>query len=591
MLVIFKIGKLRTGYLAVSFALLLFAAAFEGFSFGLIVPFLKQAAGMGFYEGWRTLPVAGPVLKFLHFERLAGRFGWLLLIIVMAVFVRQAATYASQALYGFVTLSLEKELRITGYKKLLRYGCSFFDTTSKGKIHNVLMRFTQEVSLFLGALFFTWQNIFFSIVYIFVLYQVSPQLCLISFIVAPLFYLSLRGFIRMVHRLYRDILKNEQAGHALSLDVFSNIKLIKALGREPLEAEAFEKLERMRARDRVLANTVQCLTGTLHEVLMALGIAVMIWISFTYYFKNDPAFLIKLIVSLMLFRRALSTVNSLIGNTPLVLKHYPFVNELQRMFDEKDKDIVSQGRISLRSIERGIEYDRVSMRYAGAEILKETTCVLPAGRFTAIVGASGAGKTTLVELLPRFYEFQKGDIRIDGTSIRDYDLASLRGKMGFVSQETLVLNDSILNNILFARPESSRQEVLEAARKAYVLEFADRLEQGIDTTVGDRGVKLSGGELQRLSIARVILRNPMILILDEATSALDSVSEQLIQEALDHLAQGRTTIAIAHRLSTIRNADWILVMDQGRIAEQGKLEDLLNQKGLFYRYWQAQHFE
>ncbi len=590
LMALFRLGKLKVHYLALSFVLLMIAAVFEGFSFGLLAPFLKQAAGMGAYEGWRSIPVVGRILQDMHFEQLSGRIDWLLLVIVLAVVVRQAATYISQILYSVVTHTLEAELRITGYKKILFYGCLFFDSVKKGEIHNILMRFTLAVASLLTALFSTWQNIFFSSVYVLVLWQVSPQLCLLSFLLAPVFYLSSHHILRLIQRLYRQILRSEQASHGLSLDIFSNIKLIKALGREAMEGRNFEQIERGRVKDNILAHGFQYLIPPVQEILMTAGLALIIWISFTHYFKNDPAFLIKLIVSLLLFRRALQSVNALISNAPDILKHYPFVGELNHMLNESGKGVLRSGTSVLQPLRQGIEYRNLIMGYGDVTVLKDISCFIPAGSFTAIVGASGAGKTTFVELLPRFYEFQHGDILIDGVSVRDYDLASLRAGIGFVSQETLVLNDTLYNNILFANPEASRQNVLEAARRAHVLEFVENLEHGIDSIIGDRGVKLSGGELQRLSIARVMLRKPLILILDEATSALDSVSERFVQESFKELSKSCTTLAIAHRLATVRHADLIIVINQGVIVEQGKLEDLLSQKGLFYRYWEAQRF-
>lgn len=589
LLALFKLGRLKTCYLFISFCLLLIAAAFEGFSLGLLVPFLKQAAGMGNYDGWKTIPLMGTLLKQLQFEKLLHRIDLILILLVLVVFIRQVATYMSQVLYGFVTYSLEERLRVLGYQKLLSYGCSFFDAQKKGEIHNVLMRFTQQVAYLLSALFSIWYSIFFACVYIVVLWKVSPQLCLISFVLGPFFYLFTHNLLHVIQRLYRQILKNEQSGHGLSLDIFSNIKLVKALGREEIEAKTFARFERSRAKDSILAHNIQGVISPLQEVLMTAGLALIIWISFNYYFKNDPTFLIKMIVSLLLFRRALQSFNGLISSAPEILKHYPYVGALNRLLDESDKHVVRYGTKRLAAIKQGIEYRNVSMGYGDSVTLKNISCFISAGSFTAIVGASGAGKTTLVELLLRFYEYQAGDILVDGISVRDYDIVSLRRSIGFVSQETLVLNDTLYNNIIFSRPEATRAEVLTAARKAHVLEFVENLEKGLDTIIGDRGIKLSGGELQRLSIARVMLQKPFTLVLDEATSALDSISEQYIQKSLTELSSGCTTLAIAHRLSTIKNAEKIIVLEQGSIQEMGGYLELLSKQGGFFRrYWEAQ---
>lgn len=586
------LGQLRVDLMLVSFILLLIAAMFEGFSFGLLVPFLKQAAGMGAYEGWKNIPLLGEALKRLHFETIAHRIDLILCIIVFSVILRQVTSYVSQVLFYSATSMFEAKLRIAGYQKLLNYGCSFFDNTKKGEIHNTLMRFTQEVAELMRQLFGLCHNLFFLVMYLFVLINVSIPLSLTAIAIAPLTYGLLRPIFNIIHGLYKKILQREQKSHGLSFDVFSNIKLVKAMGREVDEANLFKEQESDRARDSIQAYSLYLLTGPLQEVLMTMGIAGIIWVSFNWFFKDDPGFLIKLIVSLLLFRRVLGSLNSFLSSYPQLIRRLPFVREYRELVEPSNKMIVSSGIKPFESIKKGIEYRNVSMGYSATQpVLKDISFYVPVGSFTAIVGASGTGKSTLVELLPRFYEYQAGTILIDDTPIQDFSLESLRQAIGFVSQDTLVLNNTIYNNILYAKRDATKEEVMMAAKMAKVADFTKNLPDGLLTHIGDKGVKLSGGELQRLSIARIILRKPRILILDEATSALDSVSEQMIQEALNDLTQGRTTIAIAHRLSTIRHADQILVMSQGQIAESGTLDELLIRKGLFYQYWQAQQHE
>lgn len=585
-------GGLRVDLMILSFILLLIAALFEGFSFGLLVPFLKQAAGMGAYEGWKNIPVVGDVLKHLHFDRISHRIDLILGIIVAAVLIRQVTSYISQVLFFSATLMYEAKLRIAGYERLLNYGCLFFDNIKKGELHNTLMRFTQEISEMMRQIFGLCQNAFFSVMYIIVLFNVSLPLSLTALAIAPFFYLLLKSLFKLIHHLYNKILQQEQKSHGLSFDVFSNIKLVKAMGREIFEADVFRGQERGRARDSVLAYSLWLLIGPLQEILMTAGIATMVWIAFNYFFKDDPSFLIKLIVSLLLFRRTVGAMNSVFSNYPQVVRRFPFVREYRELMEPSDKGMIISGSRDLATLHKGIEYRKVGMGYANNDrVLKNVSCFIPAGSFTAIVGPSGAGKSTFAELLPRFYEHQEGAVLIDDVFIRDYDIHKLRAAIGFVSQDTLVLNDTIFNNILYAKPDASQEDVHLAAEKSKVADFTRNLPEGLNTVIGDKGVKLSGGELQRLSIARVMLRKPKILILDEATSALDSVSEKIIQEALDELSQGRTTIAIAHRLSTIRHADQILVMKDGAIVESGKLDELLSCQGVFAQYWQAQQFQ
>ena len=236
-----------------------------------------------------------------------------------------------------------------------------------------------------------------------------------------------------------------------------------------------------------------------------------------------------------------------------------------------------------------MRFEGVSFAYQAARpILHEISFEIPAGHKIAVVGASGAGKSTLARLLFRFFDVEKGRITIDGQDIRTVTQDSLRAAMGVVPQDTVLFNDTLYSNLAYGRPEASREEVLEAIRMAHLERFVESLPDGLDTRVGERGLKLSGGEKQRVAIARVILKNPPILILDEATSSLDSVSEQAILDALNEVSQRRTTLVIAHRLSTVRDADTILVMDAGRIAERGSHQELLAAGGRYAELWNQQ---
>jgi len=249
------------------------------------------------------------------------------------------------------------------------------------------------------------------------------------------------------------------------------------------------------------------------------------------------------------------------------------------------------GATELASFAREVRFDRVSFRYEEAWILREVEVVARAGETVAFVGPSGAGKTTLVHLIPRFYEVESGAITIDGTDIRDVTLRSLRGQIALVGQDTFLFNTTVRDNIAYGRPGASETEVVAAAQAANAHTFVEALPEGYDTVVGEQGVRLSGGQKQRLSIARAILKDAPILILDEATSSLDTESESLVQEALTHLMEGRTTFVIAHRLSTVQSADRIYVLEAGRIVEAGSHAELLERGGLYHRLYDIQFGE
>lgn len=254
-----------------------------------------------------------------------------------------------------------------------------------------------------------------------------------------------------------------------------------------------------------------------------------------------------------------------------------------------DKPYFEDGRRAFTGLQRSIDLETVDFSYnPGEPVLSEITLSIKRGEMTALVGASGAGKTTLADLLPRFYDPTQGRILVDGIDLREFKINSLRRRMAVVSQDTFIFHTTVKENIVYGVESANDTDVYEAARMANALDFILALPQGFDTILGDRGVRLSGGQRQRIAIARALLRNPEILILDEATSALDSVTERLIQESLERLSAGRTVVAIAHRLSTIANADKVVVMEQGRIVEQGSYQDLLEDRGKLWKYHQMQ---
>jgi subfamily B ATP-binding cassette protein MsbA len=237
--------------------------------------------------------------------------------------------------------------------------------------------------------------------------------------------------------------------------------------------------------------------------------------------------------------------------------------------------------IQKKAFDESIVYDQVTFRYGQEDVLRQVSFEIRKGQTVALVGPSGSGKSTLIDLLLRFYEVNDGEIWVDGRNIKQYDLQDLRRLVGYVSQEPILFNDSIYNNIALGVEEATREQVMEAARVANAHEFIMRTESGYETNIGDRGSKLSGGQRQRLSIARAVLSNPPILLLDEATSALDTESEKLVQEALEHLMQNRTSIVIAHRLSTVKNADVIMVLQNGVLEEKGRHEELIKKGGVY----------
>ncbi len=266
------------------------------------------------------------------------------------------------------------------------------------------------------------------------------------------------------------------------------------------------------------------------------------------------------------------------------------LSNVRELLRTDNKTYFQDGKVQFSELKRAIDLVAVDFGYDPKElVLHNISITIKRGEMTALVGSSGAGKSTLADLIPRFYDPTQGQILIDGVDLREFEINSVRRKLAVVSQDTFIFNTSVRNNIAYAIEEADEAAVYEAARLANALEFILEMPEGFDTQLGDRGVRLSGGQRQRIAIARALLRNPDILILDEATSALDSVSERLIQESLEKLSVGRTVIAIAHRLSTIVRADKVVVLEKGRVVEQGGYQELLEQRGKLWKYHQMQH--
>lgn len=266
----------------------------------------------------------------------------------------------------------------------------------------------------------------------------------------------------------------------------------------------------------------------------------------------------------------------------------------ERIVELLETDIVIHDKpnaIEKTSFEKSISIENINFRYEEENVLKEFSLTVPKGQTVALVGQSGSGKSTIANLLTRFYDVQEGSIKIDGLDIRDYKVHSLRSMIGLVTQDSILFNDTIRNNVSLGKPDASDEEIMDALKIANAYEFVKDLPEGINTNIGDSGNKLSGGQKQRLSIARAVLKNPPIMILDEATSALDTESERLVQQALENMMQNRTSLVIAHRLSTIQKADKIVVMQKGRIVEQGTHEELIGKEGTYKKLVMMQSFE
>ena len=535
-----------------------------------------------------TAYLVKPVVENI-FEQKDARMLTVIPFVVIAVFfVKGLATYGSVYFLNYVGQDIIMALRNRLFNHMQHLPLAFFQREKTG---DLMSRITNDVnilnSMFTSAITGSIRDFFTIIGLVSVTFYLIPKLAIYAFVILPIAAFPIFHFGRKIRRVRLGAQEAMADTNAYLHETIFGTKIVKAFGMEDHEKKRFEGKSRKIFRLEMKEVRVRAMSSPIMELLGGFGIAFIIWyggkgvIAGTYSFGTFMSFLTAVGLVYQPLKK-LSRLNN------AVQRGMAAVDRIFYILEQKSDIVEAASPVIIQPEPHGIIFENVSFRYDKDSVLRDINLEAKAGEIVALVGMSGGGKTSLVNLIPRFYDVTQGAVLIDEVDIRLISIASLRSQIAIVTQEPILFNDSVRNNITYGSPDASEKKIIEAAEAAYAYDFIKQMPSGFDTSIGELGGHLSGGQKQRLCIARALLKDAPILILDEATSSLDSESESLVQKALGNLMEGRTTFVIAHRLSTIGYAHRIIVITDGQIVEEGCHEELLASRGQYYKLYQMQ---
>ena len=570
------------------------AALFDAYSFSLLIPFLNALFGMPSLlpanSGWLSAFLNRTIGMLLDPNDKMGSLQIVIFIIVVSVALKNFFVWLAGNLGAQLQEYVTRDVRDAVYTHLQRLPLGFFARTKVGQIISRVISDTAQVKNVITTLVTqSFQSAALVLAYIAVLLSTSFQLTLIALIVAPLVIGALQPLLRRLRRGYRRL--GDDYGEMTSVlqEAVSGVRLVKAFRAEPYEEHRFLDASDRYSDGLMRITRVAFLSQPITEFLGTLVAVAILWIGARMVLVGHTMQSAQLITFLVIVMRLLQPMKQLSQVPTTAQMALAASDRLFEVLDSPTELMLDQGTRTVDGFHEELEFEHVSFAYDEEPVLIDIDFTARKGEVVALVGPSGAGKSTLVDLIPRFYEPTSGRILVDGIDSRELRLPSLRSLTGIVSQDTVLFNDTVRNNIAYGAGERfTDAQIVAAATAANAHGFISELPLGYETVLGERGMRLSGGQRQRIAIARALLIDPPILILDEATSALDTESERLVQEAIDRLLAGRTVFVIAHRLSTVIHADQILVLDRGRIVERGTHQELLALRGAYFRLYSMQ---